>query len=61
VFFNIFSKKRNDIVAVIAYGWENSKFYIDWFGGNDPRIIEDLKGPSLNLASPVSELAPIIG
>jgi hypothetical protein len=60
VFFNIFSERRNEIVAVIAYGWENSKFYADWFGDNDPRIIEDLKGPSLNLASPQSELAPIL-
>jgi len=47
-------------VAVIAYGWEKSKFYADWFGDNDPRIIEDLKGPVLNLASPQSELAPIL-
>jgi hypothetical protein len=60
VFFNIFSEGRNEIVAVIAYGWENPKFYADWFGDNDPRIIEDLKGPSLNLASPQSELAPIL-
>ncbi len=60
VFFNIFSERRNEIVAVIAYGWENPKFYADWFGDNDPRIIEDLKGPILNSASPQSELAPIL-
>lgn len=60
VFLNIFSESRNEIVAVIAYGWEKSKFYADWFGGNDPRIIEELKGPSLNLASPQSDLAPIL-
>ena len=39
VFLNIFSERRNELVAVIAYGWENSKFYADWFGDNDPRII----------------------
>ena len=60
VFFNIVSERRNEIVAVIAYGWEDSKFYADWFGDNDPRIIEDLKGPALNVGSPQSELAPLL-
>lgn len=60
VFFNIFSEERNEFVAVIAYGWENSKFYADWFGDSDPCIIADLKGPSLNLASPQSKLAPVL-
>ena len=60
VFFNVYSERRNEIVAVIAYGWEDSKFYADWFGGNDPKIIEELKGPILNSASPQSELAPIL-
>ena len=60
VFFSIFSERRNEFVAVIAYGWENSKFYADWFGDNDPMIIGELKGPVLNVASPQSELAPIL-
>jgi hypothetical protein len=60
VFFNVFSARRKEIVAVIAYGWEDSKFYADWLGDNDPEIIKDLKGPSLNLASPQSELARIL-
>jgi len=60
VFFNVFSEKRNEIVAVIAYGWENSKFYADWFGDDDPMIIKELKGPILNVASHQSELAPIL-
>ena len=60
VFFNVYSERRNEIVAVIAYGWEDSKFYADWFGDNDPQIIEELKGPILNLASFQSELAPIL-
>ncbi|MEA2053925.1 MAG: hypothetical protein U9O96_02230 [Candidatus Thermoplasmatota archaeon] len=60
VFFNVFSERRKEIVAVIAYGWEDSKFYADWLGDNDPVIIKDLKGPSLNLASPQSGLAYIL-
>ena len=60
VFFNVYSEGRNELVAVIAYGWEDSKFYADWLGDNDPKIIEELKGPVLNLASPQSELAPIL-
>ena len=60
VFFNVFSEKRNEIVAVIAYGWKNSKFYADWFGDDDPMIIKELKGPILNVASHQSELAPIL-
>ena len=60
VFFNVFSEERKEIVAVIAYGWEKRKFYADWFGDNDPRIIAELQGPILNLASHQSELAPIL-
>ena len=60
VFFNVHSERRNELVAVIAYGWEDSKFYADWFGDNDPMIIGELKGPILNAASYQSELAPIL-
>jgi len=60
VFFNVFSEERKEIVAVIAYGWEKRKFYADWFGDNDPRIIAELQGPILNLTSHQSELAPIL-
>ena len=58
VFFNVYSEERNEVVAVIAYGWEKPKFYADWLGRNDPQDIADLKGPALNLASHQSELAP---
>jgi len=51
VFFNVYSERRNELVAVIAYGWEDSKFYADLFGGNDPKIIEELNGPILNSSS----------
>ncbi len=47
-------------VAVIAYGWEDREFYVDWFGEDEPRVIDNLKGPTLNDASPQSKLAPIL-
>jgi hypothetical protein len=60
VFFNVISGRRQEIVAVVAYGWESKKFYARWFGRNDPDIINDLKGPALNFGSPQSELAPAL-
>ena len=59
VFFNVADWKTGDILATIAYGWENKQFYIDWFGENDPSVIKELQGPTLNLASRQSELAPV--
>jgi hypothetical protein len=58
VFFNVYSEKRKELMAVIAYGWESREFYRQWFGKDDEKIIDDLKGPALNLGSPQSELAP---
>lgn len=60
VFFNVYSGQREEVVAVVAYGWESRKFYREWLGRDDPEIIEDLKGPVLNLLSPQSELAPML-
>ncbi len=60
VFFNVVSRKREEIVAVIAYGWEDRDFYARWFGDDDPQIIEELMGPVLNLTSRQSELAPAL-
>lgn len=57
VFFSVISE-TNQILAVIAYGWENKKYYAQWMGENDPKIIRELKGPALNLASSQSKLAP---
>ena len=51
---------RNDVAAVIAYGWESPEFYARWMGDDSPEVIEELKGPSLNMASPQSNLAPAI-
>jgi hypothetical protein len=60
VFFTVVSSLKNDIKAVIAWGWEDRYFYSKWMGSDDPHIINDLKGPVLNLASPQSELAPAL-
>lgn len=60
VFFNVYDWQKQNLLAVIAYGWENRRFYVDWFGEDDPRVIPDLMGPVLNLGSPQSELAPVL-
>jgi hypothetical protein len=60
VFFNIISRKRKKIVAVIAFGWESEAFYAKWFRGNDPAIIQQMQGPILNPGSEQSELAPAL-
>jgi hypothetical protein len=65
VFFNVISRKRNDLVAVVAYGWESEAFYTKWYGGEPDNEIEllaiqEMRGLVLNDASPQSELAPAI-
>jgi len=60
VMFNVLSSLRGKAEAVIAWGWESPEFYARWLGDDDPRIIGDLKGPALNLASPQSRLAPML-
>lgn len=60
VFFNVYSPQRREVVAVIAYGWESRGYYRKWFGKDEPRILDELKGPSLNALSPQSELAPVL-
>ena len=60
VFLNVFSEQQNKMLAVITFGWENENFYSNWLGINEPKIIKDLKGPALNLASPQSKFAPKI-
>jgi hypothetical protein len=59
-FFSVVSSFQNDIQAVIAWGWEKRKFYIEWMGENDPVVIRDLMGPVLNLGSPQTNLAPAL-
>jgi hypothetical protein len=60
VFFSVVSSLQKDIQAVIAWGWEDREFYVTWMGDDDPRIINDLTGPALNLASPQSNIAPAL-
>lgn len=58
VFFNVVHVETDRLVAVIAYGWEDRAFYREWYGRDVTHMIDDLKGPTLNLASPQSEIAP---
>lgn len=60
VFFYVISSARKDIEAVVSYGWETSDFYARWMHDDDPDVIEQLKGPVLNLGSPQSARAPAI-
>jgi hypothetical protein len=60
VFFCVVSSPKKEPLAVIAYGWEGPEFYAEWMGDDDPETIEELKGPSLNMGSPQSSLAPAI-
>jgi SEC-C motif len=59
VFWYVMSEKQKEPLAVIHYGWENRGFYQEWWHGNpDPRLIDMLKGPSLNVTSRQSKIAP---
>ena len=57
VFFNVISDNTKKLLAVITYGWENRKYYINWMGDNDPNVIDTLVGLDLNLSSPQSKYA----
>lgn len=60
VFFCVGCSFRPEVLAVVAWGWEDPAFYAKWMKGGDPREVAMLKGPILNLGSPESELAPAI-
>lgn len=60
VFFNVASRRRHKIEAVITFGWESEKFYREWLGFDDPHALKQLKGPALNDSSPQFELAPAL-
>ncbi len=51
---------NNNAVAVITYGWESPAFYAKWMRSDDPADIADLVGVGLNMASPQSQLAPLL-
>ncbi|MCK9421850.1 MAG: SEC-C domain-containing protein [Bacteroidales bacterium] len=56
VMLNVISEKRRKPVALINFGWEREIFYKNWFGKNDKEIIHDLKGPSINILSPQTNI-----
>jgi hypothetical protein len=60
VLFFVVSPRHEDPLAVLAWGWEEKEFYGKWLGESDPLVIDELKGPALNLASPQSDLAPAL-
>ena len=60
VILNVLSRKRNEFVATIGYGWESADFYRGWMIRDAPERIKDLQGPALNPLSHQSELAPAL-
>lgn len=64
VFFNVASKKRQEIVAVVTFGWEDESYYRKWCGGKDDEltrlIVDEMLGLGLNSASPQSDIAPAL-
>jgi hypothetical protein len=60
VFFSVLSSVREEIEAVVAWGWEDPAFYAAWMKDDDPEIVASLKGPTLNLGSPATSLAPAV-
>ncbi len=60
VLFRVVSIAHGGPVAVINWGWEHESFYAKWMKGSNRNLAKDLKGPSLNLGSPQSDLAPAL-
>jgi len=62
VFFNIASRKRKEIIAVVTYGWETESYDRKWFGGGDTATsrmaVKEMTGLGLNSASQQSKFAP---
>jgi hypothetical protein len=50
VMFSVLSSVTGKVEAVVAWGWETVEYYRRWMGGDDP-MIEEMRGPVLNLAS----------
>ena len=57
VLFYVVASFRKGPEAVIGWGWEPPEFYAKWLHDDDPRMITELIGPSLNPGSPETELA----
>ena len=57
VFFYVVASFREGPEAFIAWGWDSPEFYTNWLRDDDPIMIAQLIGPSLNLGRPQTELA----
>jgi hypothetical protein len=57
VFFKVVEAQTGEINAVIAYGRESKEFYNRWLGYDDPAVIKELQGPTLNTQSYQSQSA----
>jgi hypothetical protein len=60
VFFWVVSSQTSQVEAIIAYGWETTRFYAQWMGDDDPQMARALKGPILNPGSPQADFAPAL-
>jgi len=70
VFLNVRHVESEQLMAVVAYGWEDRQYYREWFTDGIPEdesileerpsMLDELKGPALNTGSPQSELAPAL-
>lgn len=57
VILNVMSPQTTEPMAVIGYGWESKKYYAKWLKINDSVLIDEMKGPELNVGSPQSPYA----
>ena len=58
VFFTVrASFAPEEIQAVVAWGWEDLGFYVKWMRHGTPDEAIEVKGPSLNLGSPETNLS----
>lgn len=60
VLFSVVSSRRPGMLAVVNWGWEKAGFYAKWLKGSDRGLASYLRGPSLNVGSPQSDLAPAV-
>ena len=64
VMWMVSSVREKRTVAVVAWGWGSPRFYMNWFGQDDPsiaqEIVKEMRGPILNMASQQAPYAPAI-
>lgn len=58
VLFMVVSRDFEKPLAIVNYGWESVDFYAKRAPFLSRKMAEDLHGPSLNLGSPQSKMAP---